>query len=124
MGGNYEKNIYNQLMDVMTRLENVEKKPEEKIVKIERDYEQKIYTLNEEIKVLKSDNRHLKEENQMLREENSRLNGIINNNSSNASLPPSSDKNSGKRVNTYNDHKKTGNKAGGQKNIRVQHHIH
>ncbi len=115
MGGNYEKSIYNQLMDVMARLENVEKKSEEKIAKIERDYEQKIYALNEEIKALKAENRHLKEENQMLREENARLKGIINNNSSNTSLPPSSDKNSGKRVNTYNGRKKTGNKAGGQK---------
>ncbi len=97
MGGNYEKSIYNQLMDVMARLENVEKKSEEKIAKIERDYEQKIYALNEEIKALKAENRHLKEENQMLREENARLKGIINNNSSNTSLPPSSDKNSGKK---------------------------
>ena len=115
MGGNYEKSIYNQLMDVMARLEKVEKKSEEKIAKIERDYEQKIYALNEEIKSLKTENRHLKEENRMLREENARLKGIINNNSSNMLLPPSSDKNSGKRANTYNGRKKTGKKAGGQK---------
>ena len=115
MGGNYEKSIYNQLMDVMARLENVEKKYEEKIARIEQDYEQKIYALNEEIKTLKTENRHLREENQMLKEENARLRGIINNNSSNTSLPPSSDKDRRKGVNTYNGRKKTGNKAGGQK---------
>lgn len=51
----------------------------------------------------------------MLKEENARLRGIINNNSSNTSLPPSSDKDRRKQVNTYNGRKKTGNKAGGQK---------
>ena len=40
MGGNYEKSIYNQLMDVMARLESVEKKYEEKIAGIEQDYKQ------------------------------------------------------------------------------------
>ena len=51
----------------------------------------------------------------MLREENACLRGIINNNSSNTSLPPLSDRDSWKRVNTYNGRKKTRNKAGGQK---------
>ena len=102
MGGNYEKSIYNQLMDVMACLEDVEKKSEEKIAKIERDYEQKIYALNEEIKTLKTENIHLREENQMLKEENACLRGIINNNSSNTSLPPSSDKDRRKQINTYN----------------------
>lgn len=31
MGGNYEKSIYNQLMDVMARLEDVEKSTKKKL---------------------------------------------------------------------------------------------
>ncbi len=38
MGGNYEKSIYNQLIDVIARLEDVEKKYEEKIARIEQNY--------------------------------------------------------------------------------------
>lgn len=104
MGGNYEKSIYNQLMEVMARLDTVEKKSRQEITQ-----------LKDEISTLKSENKHLLEENKLLRDDNARLKSIINNDSSNTSLPPSTDKNNGKPSNTYNSREKTNRKAGGQK---------
>ena len=104
MAGNYEKSIYNQLMDVMARLDSVEAKSK-----------QEIFRLNEEISDLKKENRELREENQRLRNDNARLKSIINNDSSNTSLPPSTDQPGGKPANTYNGRTKSHRKAGGQK---------
>ena len=104
MGGNYEKSIYNQLMDVMARLDAVEAKNNRELSR-----------LNGEIKDLKKENRELKEENQRLKDDNARLKSIISNDSSNSSLPPSTDQKGGKPANTYNGRTKSGRKAGGQK---------
>lgn len=104
MAGNYEKSIYSQLMDVMARLDSVEKKNN-----------QKISWLNGEIYDLKKENSKLKEENKWLLDDNARLKSIINNDSSNSSLPPSTDQKGGKPTNTYNGRKKSDRKAGAQK---------
>lgn len=103
MGGNYEKSIYNQLMEVMARFDAFEK-----------EHKQEVGRLNGEIVELKKENKQLKVENLLLREDNARLKSIINNDSSNSSLPPSSDQKGGKPANTYNGRKKTERKAGGQ----------
>ena len=104
MAGNYEKSIYNQLMDVMARLDSVESKNN-----------QELFRLNGEISDLKKENRALREENQRLRDDNARLKSIINNDSSNTSLPPSTDRPGGKPASTYNGRTKSHRKAGGQK---------
>lgn len=104
MAGNYEKGMYNQLMEVMARLDTVE-----------RESRHEISRLNNEITDLKKDNGRLREENQLLRDDNARLRSIINNDSSNTSLPPSTDQKGGKPANTFNGRKKTGRKSGGQK---------
>ena len=104
MAGNYEKSIYNQLMDVMARLDSVEKKNNREISR-----------LNGEIYDLKKENSELKKENKRLLDDNARLKSIINNDSSNSSLPPSTDQKGGKSANTYNGRKKSGRKAGAQK---------
>lgn len=80
MAGNYEKNMYNHLMEVMARLEHVE-----------RETGQEISKLNTEISDLKNENQILREENRLLKDDNARLKSIINNDSSNTSLPPSTD---------------------------------
>ena len=51
----------------------------------------------------------------MLQEDNACLKSIINNDSSNTSLPPSTDQKGGKSANTFNGRNKTERKAGGQK---------
>lgn len=104
MAGNYEKSMYNQLMKVMSRLDSVEK-----------EHKHKTTQLREEISVIKTENKHLRKENKLLREDNARLKSIINNDSSNTSLPPSTDEKSSKPSNTYNGREKSNCKAGGQK---------
>ena len=66
MAGNYEKGIYNQLMEVMARLDTVERESRHEISK-----------LNDEITDLKKDNCRLREENQLLRDDNARLRSYI-----------------------------------------------
>lgn len=100
----YGSGMYQQLMEIMGRLETVEK-----------DSKAKIDTLNDRIDTLEKENFVLKEENQLLKEDNARLKSIINNDSSNTSLPPSTDQKGGKPANTFNGREKTGRKAGGQK---------
>ncbi len=97
MGGNYERGLYNQFIEVMERLDTVEKESKKEIKR-----------LNDEI----SD---LKEENRLLRDDNARMKSILNNDSSNTSQPPSTDQKGGKPANTYNSREKTSRKAGGQK---------
>lgn len=104
MGGNYEKGIYNQLMEVMARLDFVEK-----------DHKKDVHSLNCRIDELTQENDVLRKENQLLKDDNARLRSIINNDSSNTSRPPSTDQKGGKPANTFNGRKKTKRKAGGQK---------
>lgn len=101
---NYEHGMYQQLLEIMGRLDTVEKAHKEEVGQ-----------LKEEISSLKKENKVLREENQLLREDNARLKSIINNDSSNTSLPPSTDQKGGKPVNTFNGRKKTERKTGGQK---------
>lgn len=104
MAGNYEKSIYNQLMEVMARLDAVEKDLHTEKIEHKEDVDR----LNAKID-------DLTQENQLLKADNARLKSIINNDSSNTSLPPSKDQKDGKPANTYNGRQKSGRKAGGQK---------
>lgn len=104
MGGNYEKSIYNQLMEVMARLDSVE----ENLRTEKTEHKEDVDRLNKKID-------SLTQENQLLKDDNARLKSIINNDSSNSSLPPSTDQKGGKPSNTYSGRTKSGKKAGGQK---------
>ena len=107
MGGNYEKSIYNQLMEVMARLDSVEKD-----LRTEKtEHKEDVDRLNKKID-------SLTQENQLLKDDNARLKSMINNDSSNSSLPPSTDQKSGKPSNTYNGRTKSGRKVGGQSEDR------
>lgn len=104
MGGNYEKSIYNQLMEVMTRLDVME----DSLRNEKREHKEDVDRLNKKIDCLT-------QENHLLKEDNARLKSIINNDSSNTSLPPSTDQKGRKPANAFNGRKKTGRSAGGQK---------
>lgn len=104
MGGNYERGIFNQLQEVMARLDAVEKDLKEE----KTEHREDVRKLNSRIAVLETENTKLKNEN-------ARLKSIINNDSSNTSLPPSTDSNRTKSANEYNSRQKSGKKAGGQK---------
>ena len=87
MGGNYEKSIYNQLMEVMGRLDAVEKD-----LRVEKtQHKEDVERLNARISELTC-------ENQLLRDDNERLKSIINNDSSNTSNPPSADQKAGRPI--------------------------
>ena len=104
MAGNYQKGMYDQLMEVMARLDAVEKDLHTEKVEHKNDVD----CLNAKID-------SLTQENQLLKDDNARLKSIINNDSSNTSLPPSTDQKGTRPANTFNGRKKTERKAGGQK---------
>lgn len=126
MGGNYEKGLFNQLMDVMARLEAVDQKYEDRILKMEQAHEaqmarareesgERIHRLEERVGVLEKENAQLKEGNRLLTDENARLKSMMDNDSSNTSLPPSTDqKPAAKRANEYNGRRGTKRRAGAQ----------
>ena len=90
----YENGMYQQLMEIMGRLDTIEK-----------EHKKETGELKTEIADLKKENLLLRQENQLLKDDNARLKSIINNDSSNTSLPPSADQ-KGKPANTYNGRKK------------------
>ncbi len=133
MGGNYTKDIYKQLMEIMERCDSLEKD----LKSVKSSSKTQIHSLNNEIHYLDSkcnklerenaalrqevdgltkENISLKKENSLLKEELIHLKSVAGNNSDNSSLPPSSDeKPSEKKANEYNGRTSTGKKSGGQK---------
>ena len=102
---NYERGMYKHLQKVMLELENTK----EEFRKERQDHK-------EELKILNIQIEQLMKENTLLRSEVARLRSIINNDSSNSSLPPSSDQKPIKPANVYNGRTKTERHAGGQVN--------
>ena len=130
MGGHYEKDIMRQLQEVMARLDKTEQKVDDtkkawkkevKEIKAEFSVERK--QLKTEIRELKTENNRLKKElsevkkeNLCLKNEVSKLRSQLNNDSTNSSLPPSTDQKgtNSKKANEYNSRKKSGKNCGGQ----------
>ena len=128
MDGNYEKNMYNQLCELMAKVDSLEADHKENRKEIRR--------LNNEISSLNKENRKLRgiidkqnqefaelnskyvrlqEENRVLRNDNERMKRILGNDSNNSSKPPSSDKpGKSKPANTYNSREKTKRSVGAQ----------
>lgn len=65
MGGNYGKSVYNQLMDVMARLDAMEAE--------HKSDRKEIATLNAEVKSLQKENSHLKTELDTVKADNTAL---------------------------------------------------
>lgn len=128
MGGNYEKDMYKQLCELMSRVDSLEsdhKKDRKEIKRLNKELDKAdrriayldktVASQKEEIDSLKSENTVLKKENKILRADNERMKRILNNNSDNSSLPPSTDKNNPcKAANEYNGRGRTDRKPGGQ----------
>ena len=128
MGGHYEKGLYGQLMDVMAKLDSLEaehKKDRKEIrtLTAEVDHLRKENAgLRDKVSVLQEENaalidkcRKLEKDSHLLREDNERMKSILNNDSSNTSMPPSTDQKGGRPANTYNGRKKSSRAKGGQK---------
>lgn len=128
MGGNYEKSMHNQLMEVMAKLDTMaaeQKKDRKEIKSLTSEVtslRKENDTLHKEVSFLRQENSALKEkceslekENTLLHEDNERLKRNANNNSDNSSIPPSKDQNKPpKAPNTYNGRKPTQKKPGAQ----------
>ena len=136
MATDYSRIMYKQYMEVMERLEKMEaahKEDHAEIRELNGDVkslqktnsilQEKCDRLETENQDLKEELRDVKEENRILRDDNERMKRILNNDSSNSSLPPSTDGNGkgghsgngSKPANTYNSRKPSKKKNGGQK---------
>lgn len=127
MGGHYEKDIMKQLQDVMLRLDKTEqevkdtkkswkkevKEVKEKFAVERKKLKSEIKELKTELKTVKTENAELKTKIKVLENENSKLRSQQNNDSTNSSLPPSTDQ-KGKKANTYNSREKSKKPRGGQ----------
>lgn len=126
MGSNYERGMYRQLMDVMARMDAMEsehKKDRNEISflisevkglrKENTKHKAELAEVKAENALLREENHILKQENQLLKDDNERMKRILCNDSSNSSMPPSSDQ-PRKAPNTYNSRKPTKRKAGAQ----------
>ncbi len=127
MGGDYQKGLYRQLMEVMSRVDSLESEQKQNHKEIKcltsevKSLRKENASLHEEVSFLKQENialtedyDRLKKENSLLRNDNERMKRILNNDSSNSSNPPSKDGDT-KPANTYNGRKPTSKKPGAQK---------
>lgn len=127
MGGNYQKDLYRQLMEVMAKVDSLEAGQRQNHKEIKSltgeavSLRRENAALREEVSSLKKENAALTEkcgdlekENTLLRNDNERMKRILNNDSSNSSTPPSKDEGT-KPANTYNGRKTTSKKPGAQK---------
>ena len=127
MGGNYHKDLYKQLMEVMEKVDSLEserkqdRKEMKSLTNEVTSLRKENASLREEVSSLKQKNAALTErcgklegENTLLRNDNERMKRILNNDSSNSSIPPSKDDDT-KPANMYNGRKSTSRKPGAQK---------
>lgn len=130
MGGNYQKDLYKQLMEVMAKVDSLEAGQKQNHKEIRSLTSEAVSlrrenaALREEVSSLKKENAGLTErcgqlekENMLLRNDNERMKRTLDNDSSNSSTPPSRDE-SIKPANTYNGRKTTSKKPGAQKGHR------
>lgn len=126
MGGNYEKSVYHQLMEVMEKLNTMEADQKRSrrdlkaltgevtgLRKENAALREEVSALKEKNHVLEETNLRLEKENQLLRDDNERMKRTLSNDSSNSSIPPSQEQKR-KSPNQYNSRQKTGRKAGAQ----------
>lgn len=109
MGGHYDNDIFKHLQEVLERSDRIEN--DMKGMKVEHKIE--VAKLNDRIGLLEKENGGLRQQVQCLTDDNERMKRIINNDSSNSSLPSSTDQ-KGKGSNTYNAREKSDKKCGGQ----------
>lgn len=126
MGGNYEKNVFNQLMEVMAKLYAMEQENKQnrreirsltsEVTSLRNEnarLKEDVSSLKDECAALTEKNAGLEKENTLLRNDNERMKRTLGNDSSNSSIPPSKDQ-PGKAPNTFNSRKPTQKKQGAQ----------
>ena len=104
MGGNYEKNMYNHLCELMEKVNSLESAHKEdrkeihrlncqveSLTKENQQLRATVKAQNKELSDLHLTCEKLQKENKILRKDNERMKRILSNNSSNSSKPPSFD---------------------------------
>lgn len=133
MGSNYEKGVYNQLLEVMEKLNSMESEHRQDRKEI-RDLTSEVKSLRKEntrlretVSALKQTNAALNEkctrlevENRLLRDDNERMKRSLSNDSSNSSTPPSKEQ-PWKAPNTFNSRKPTRKSQPGHKGNVIAH---
>ena len=122
----YTKDLYRQFEELSSRfsaLETTQKREHTEITGLRGDVrhlKERNAQLEETVSELKAENADLKarnaalsEENSLLRDDNERMKRKLGNNSSNSSLPPSTD-GPGKPANTFNNRRSSSRGKGGQ----------
>ena len=114
----YGRDMFRQLMEAMTRLEEMEKASREAELKHGLEIRELKAAQKEELRQMREEYqakiRILEEENTKLKAEVARLKSNDNNDSHNSSMPPSMDQKPGKAANQYNGRSHTGKRSGGQ----------
>ena len=98
----YGKGMLRHIHELMQRVDQLE----ETLRRERREHQEEVKRLNARICALE-------EENRLLRKDNERMKRILSNDSTNSSLPPSTDQKT-KAANTYNHREKSGKTVGGQ----------
>lgn len=125
MGGNYERDMFKQLQEIMIRcdgmsqeIKDIRKEHKQELkaqeIRLKEEFSKERKVLTDRIDTLECELVYVKAENELLKNDNERMKRILNNDSSNSSNPPSSDQ-KGNRPNQYNSRKKQDKKCGGQK---------
>ena len=110
MGRNYNRDLFKHIEELQRKVDSVQIE----LSTTKAQSETRIQVLEDRVQELEEENASLKEENRILLNDNIRLKRILNNNSKNSSLPPSTDQKPSKPVNQFNGRSRTGRKPGAQ----------
>ena len=106
----YGNGMYRQIQEIMGRLESMEKELKDE----KKEHKEDVCRLNDKIRGMEKKLEDKDRQIRILTDENERLKRRLNNDSTNSSMPPSSDR-PVKPANHYNGREKSGKKPGGQK---------
>ena len=137
MGDNYEKNMYNQLCELMEKVNSLESAHKEdrkeihrlncrvdSLTKENQQLRATVKAQKQELEQLHLTCETLQKENKILRKDNERMKRILGNDSSNSSKPPSSDgPDKLKAPNKYNSRTKSKNSVCAQKGHQGKNHF-
>lgn len=110
MARNYNRDLFKHIEELQREVASLRAE----LAETRSQSAETIAELRDRVRELEAENASLREENQRLLNDNIRLKRILNNNSKNSSLPPSTDQKPSKAVNKYNSRTSTGRKPGAQ----------
>lgn len=110
MARNFNRDLFKHIEELQRDVASLRAE----LVETKRRSAERIAGLEERVQELEAENATLREENRRLLNDNIRLKRILNNNSKNSSLPPSTDQKPAKTVNEFNSRTPTGRKPGAQ----------